>query len=389
MQKLHLVGFTADFDGLIFSARKGAKSGSFVIPIDGRLLKQIAEAERLRVGGPVRGEENRLASPRLVRPESSLNPREMQDRIRSGWSVDEVAAEAGVDHDWVRRFAAPVLAEVRRVIERSRDVVYDKPRFGLSSLPLGGSVRRNVLDRGVQLLDEELDDCWSAHQLDEDAWIVRFAYTSRGRLQEAEWLYDIETEELTSRNRLASQLGHVARGRKRPSTPVRSSVPQPSAATRQAARTPAAAPKPAAARKAAPKKAVAKKAVAKKAVAKKAVAKKAVAKKAAPKKAVAKKVAAKRPAPKKVVATKVAARQAAPRRAVAKQAATRRSAAKRAPAKRAVGGKAPAKKAPERPTPRPTPPVVRPAAAAVVAPARNRSAPTSRPTPTPTRTSTP
>ena len=82
MQKLHLVGFTADFDGLIFSARKGAKSGSFVIPIDGRPLKQMAEAERLREGGPVRGEEHRLSSPRLVRPESALNPREMQDRIR-------------------------------------------------------------------------------------------------------------------------------------------------------------------------------------------------------------------------------------------------------------------------------------------------------------------
>jgi hypothetical protein len=236
MQKLHLVGFTADFDGLIFSARKGAKSGNFVVPLDGRLLKQIAEAERLRGGGPARPDEHRLNSPRLVRPESALNPREMQDRIRSGWTLDEVAAEAGVDLDWVRRFAAPVLAEVGRVVERARDSVYDKPRFGLSSLPLGASVRRNVLDRGVRLLDEDLDDAWTAYQLDEDIWVVRFAYTSRGRLQEAEWLYDVESEELSSRNRLASQLGHVARGRKRSTAPAVSAVPKPSKATAQAAK---------------------------------------------------------------------------------------------------------------------------------------------------------
>ena len=34
MQQLHLVGFTTDHEGLIFSARKGAKTGSFVLKLD-------------------------------------------------------------------------------------------------------------------------------------------------------------------------------------------------------------------------------------------------------------------------------------------------------------------------------------------------------------------
>src|SRR3954463_9759573 len=106
MQKLHLVGFTPNFDGLILSARKGAKSGSFVVSLDQGLLKQVADAERMRDGGRV-DRDTRLSSPRLVRPESALSPREMQDRIRTGWSIDEVAAEAGVDLDWVNRFASP------------------------------------------------------------------------------------------------------------------------------------------------------------------------------------------------------------------------------------------------------------------------------------------
>jgi hypothetical protein len=243
MQKLHLVGFTAEFDGLIFSTRKGAKSGDFVVPIDGRLLKQIAEAERLRDGGSAsRVDGRRSGSPRLTRPESALTPREIQDRVRAGWSVDEVATEAGVDLDWISRFAAPVLAEVGQVIEQAREMVYDKPRFGASALPLGASVRRNVVERGVRMLDEEFDDCWSAYQLDEDAWVVRFVYLSRGREQEAEWRVDLGAEELTSRNRLGSQLGHVVKGKARRTVE--------SNGTRKGNRKPPPAPKPAVAKSA-------------------------------------------------------------------------------------------------------------------------------------------
>jgi hypothetical protein len=257
MQKLHPVGFTADLDGLVLSARKGSKTGGFVVPLDGKLLRMLAEADRGRDRSPnARGPG--AGAPRLVRPESALTPREMQDHIRAGWSVDEVAAEAGVDHDWVRRFASPVLAEVGRVVDRAREATFEKPRVGTSSLPLGAAVRRNIAERGVRLVDDDVEDGWSAYQLADDEWVVRFAYVSRGRLQEAEWLFDVATEELVSRNRLASLLGFVGRPR---------------------AKAQAAAP---AAKKRTVKKAAARKAVAKKRPAKKkAAAKKATAKKAA------------------------------------------------------------------------------------------------------------
>jgi hypothetical protein len=258
MQKLHPVGFTDELDGLILSPRKGSKTGRFVVPLDGKLLKMLADADRGRDRAAKDAAQG--GAPRLVLPDSSLTPREMQDRIRTGWTVQEVADEAGVDHDWVRRFASPVLAEVGQVIDRARQATFDKPRVGLSSLPLGAAVRRNVLERGVRILDEELDESWSAHQLADDEWVVRFVYTSRGRVQEAEWLFDVGSEELVSNNRLASQLGHVARRRKRPAA----------AASAPKAKKKAPAKKAPARKKAAAKKAVAKK----KAVSKKAPARK-------------------------------------------------------------------------------------------------------------------
>ena len=47
MQQLHLVGFTADLEGLIFSAKKGARSGAFVVAMDDALLTALEEARKM------------------------------------------------------------------------------------------------------------------------------------------------------------------------------------------------------------------------------------------------------------------------------------------------------------------------------------------------------
>src|SRR6476469_8612360 len=46
-----------------------------------------------------------------IEMESALSPREIQTRIRSGESLEDVAKVAGIPLDRVERFAAPVIAE--------------------------------------------------------------------------------------------------------------------------------------------------------------------------------------------------------------------------------------------------------------------------------------
>src|SRR5690242_7509388 len=46
-----------------------------------------------------------------IKMESALSPREIQTRIRSGESLEDVAEVAGIPLDRVERFAAPVIAE--------------------------------------------------------------------------------------------------------------------------------------------------------------------------------------------------------------------------------------------------------------------------------------
>lgn len=221
MQKLHLVGITPDLDGLILSTRKGAKSGSFVVKVDAEVLQRLFDAHKAQVPAPAQksnGAARSSSGPRTTRPNSNLSPREMQELMRNGWTIEEIAEEAGVDVDWVSRFAAPVRAEMRLILDQARECVFDKGRLGLSALPLAQSVRRNVSDRGVRFTDDEFDEGWRAFQLEGGVWMIEFRFRGRGKQQIAEWSYDADEATLTATNRLAGILGHVPSKRKRAAT---------------------------------------------------------------------------------------------------------------------------------------------------------------------------
>ena len=402
MQQLHLVGVTTENDTLICSARKGAKSGSFALPLDERLLQVIAEAVQKRNADGVAievPEALQPAVPAAPRRQSHLSPREIQDRLRAGRSLEVIAAEAGVGEEWVARFAAPVEAERLQVVNRARALTYERPRRGDSGEPLGMAVRWNLADRGVRLTNDEFDSAWSAFHLAGQAWMVTFTFVSRKRTQEAEWEVDLGTGELLSRNRLGTELGYVEPGRRR--RPAASLQPMPSTArgSRPAARPSPSAVEPdagaaeeparkttrtAAKRRTSPTSSATRATAARKApggTAKRAAtrkssggtAKRAVARKAAP--STAKRAPARKAAPStaKRASTRKAAARTATRKAVAapaKRPATRKAApraATRAPARKATRSAAkrvPAKKSatPARGARRPSTPAKKAAA---------------------------
>jgi hypothetical protein len=236
VQQLHLVGFTTDLDQLILSSRKGAKSGSFLVPLDERLLEEIAEAVRRRNDGQTTGAAPPIEAPPEIaaagrssasgtgraRPTSALSPREIQARLRAGRSIADVAKEASADEEWITNFASPVIAERAQIIRAARQLVFSKPRRGPSAEALGSSVRWNLADRGVRLTDDEFDACWSAYLVGDALWGVTFEAVVRGRQQHAVWEVDLRDGEVFARNRVASDYGfvEVARRRQPPSLPA-------------------------------------------------------------------------------------------------------------------------------------------------------------------------
>jgi hypothetical protein len=205
VQQLHLVGFTTDRRGLIFSVRRGAKSGGYTIAVDDDLFNAIDDA-RAWLAEAVAEEHEAARSTLDERPESQLSVREVQSRLRQGWSIDEVATDAGVDPAWVARFAAPVLTEQAEVIRAVRAARLTK-RTGVSGAALGDAVYRNLAERGCSPPRDQLDRQWSARQLSEGLWEVTFAYTFRRREHNVRWSYDVEHNKVAPRDRLASLLG--------------------------------------------------------------------------------------------------------------------------------------------------------------------------------------
>lgn|GEM_PF-6291357 len=211
MQKLHLVGFTTDQKGLILSARSGARSGSFHLPLDDALSEAVEELRERQAEDEAEVEEVTDAEvARTARVESALPVREIQARLRQGRTVQEVAKVAGVEPAWVERFATPVFAEQAQVVVRVRGMALRRPRLGRSSHGIGDAIRRHLAERGVAFSPEEFASAWTTRQLADGRWAVRFRFRHRGKDQTLRFDLDEATGTVTAADRLSGQLGYVA-----------------------------------------------------------------------------------------------------------------------------------------------------------------------------------
>jgi hypothetical protein len=179
VQRLHLVGFTTDHQGLIFSVRRGAKSGTYVVPLDERLLEVIEDYRN----GP---DDPADSGPK--HPEGGLTVREIQARLRRGRTIAEVAQAAGREESWIARFAPPVFAEQAEVIRAVREA-----RASGSETTTRESLYRDLADRGVEESADELDEKWRARHLHDHVWLVTFRHTWQGRDHESRWEVDEDT----------------------------------------------------------------------------------------------------------------------------------------------------------------------------------------------------
>ncbi|HJR19623.1 MAG TPA: septation protein SepH [Actinomycetota bacterium] len=313
MIKLRVVGSSNDLENLILTSKKQGRRGSHVVAIDEKLFRTLEDVVRKRRAAQKGEQQVRRAN---LRPK--LAPREIQQLLRAGKPVDQVARLAGVDAPWIERFLGPVLDERAVAIQDSQRARLEKPRLGLSSLPLGEAVARNLRARRVRITDDELKSAWDASRSDSQPWVITLTFSYRGREQRAMWRFDPRTGEVSAANRLGSDVGWVADRRSAPSSP------------RPSARRTAAKP----ARKKAPAKKTGRKKAASKKPARKKVARKKVARKKVARKKVARKKVAKRRAPAKP-RTAPKRRTTSKRRTTTKRATPkRRTTARRAAPKR-------------------------------------------------------
>lgn len=163
MAELELVGIHADGEHIVLSDETGQRHR---LPIDDALRAAVRrdrpQLEQIRSDG--------------------LRPRDIQVLIRGGAGVEEVAAEAGVPADRVRRYAGPALAEREHVAQRAQALSIGREP---GSPTLGDLVVDRLAARGADQIS------WDAHRHGAEPWEVVARFVAGDRQREATWQVDL------------------------------------------------------------------------------------------------------------------------------------------------------------------------------------------------------
>ncbi len=167
MAELELIGLHEDGEHLVLAAADGQRY-------------------RLRIDEPLRAAVRR-DRPQLeqIRAEQSgvPSPREIQARVRAGQSAEQIAEEAGLPVEHVRRFEGPVLAEREFVAEQARGTRVGRD---VGAPVLGDLVVDRLAARGV----DPAGVAWDAFREQGGGWTVVARFRVEDDEREARWSYD-------------------------------------------------------------------------------------------------------------------------------------------------------------------------------------------------------
>lgn len=166
---LRLIAVSPDRSHLVL---EGSDSARFRVPVDERLVAALRS-------DPSRPGQLEIAL------DKQLTPREIQARIRSGHSIDEVSLASGMSPERVERYAGPVIAERGHVVEQAQKAPARRASGGQAPLLLD-LVTLRLVAQGTAAESVE----WDAWRGDDDGWTIRLSYLAGGRTRVATWDFD-------------------------------------------------------------------------------------------------------------------------------------------------------------------------------------------------------
>ena len=171
MAHLTLAGLSDDGKRLLLVSDKGVE---FTLDIDARLRAAL------------RGDTARLGHLE-IQMDSTLRPRDIQARIRSGDTPEAVAQAAQTTVDRIMAFAAPVLAERQHVAERAqRSSVRRKPGETSGARTLGDAVAGHL--RSLNVDPDTV--AWDARRREDGRWTLTGDYAAGKHQGSATFIFD-------------------------------------------------------------------------------------------------------------------------------------------------------------------------------------------------------
>ncbi len=186
MTRLTLVRAGDDGEHLVVATESGEE---FQLELTDELRRTVALTRSRSRSDDHRANDNEEQE----RAHSSLTPKEIQQRIRSGLNARELAELTGEPYEALERYEPPVLAERAYIAELARGT-----RIGRDSgAPVLGDL---VTDRLASRAVEPEDIVWDAWRDVDEPWSVAVDFPVDGRTVRALWQFDHTARAVTSQD---------------------------------------------------------------------------------------------------------------------------------------------------------------------------------------------
>ena len=142
--------------------------------------------------------------PQERRTAPKVAPREIQQLIRAGHSIDEIVTMTGAEKADVERFEAPIRAERDYMVEQARGV---SVRVQSDVDPMGsdGATFGGVLDERLETINAR-DIAWDGWKDPETGWHIKLSFTVDSLEREAIWTFEPKSRALSPKNDHATTL---------------------------------------------------------------------------------------------------------------------------------------------------------------------------------------
>ncbi|HXH80802.1 septation protein SepH [Nocardioides sp.] len=178
MAHLTLAGRSDDGKRLLLVSDNGAE---FTLDIDAPLRAAL------------RGEHARIGQLE-IQMDSSLRPRDIQNRIRAGESPDAVAQAAQTTVEKIMAFAAPVIAERAHVADRAQGSSLRRKAGDTGARTLGEAVGAHL--RGLNVDPNQVE--WDSWRREDGRWTLTGSFNTPQRRGTATFAFDLRGSFVTS-----------------------------------------------------------------------------------------------------------------------------------------------------------------------------------------------
>ncbi len=125
--------------------------------------------------------------PRIALDSISITPREIQEEIRNGASIDQLVSQSGASFEFIEKFAAPVIAELEHIVSSALSVrlTIAGDRYNdTSQIEFGEIINGRLVTSGAHAIN------WLAKKIEPNSWHVIANYTLNGAQGSATWAFD-------------------------------------------------------------------------------------------------------------------------------------------------------------------------------------------------------